>query len=165
MLVLLYFVMIPAIHPERKMRKLLVGFVLLLMTAVAGFSLWLLFHTHRQTIVAEVPEDYLRTADTLRFSTYPINLLRAHADDSVVVVFPTNAESENISVLVYDSTQYERLMGGDHHAAVMENATWLGKLLQKPLVNFSGIPDGSYFARLSSCNYGGFIHVRLKTAK
>gem|GEM_PF-1666665 len=144
-------------------KKLIIVLLSLMVCGVAGFSGWLLLHEDRHTIVAEVPADYLETADTSRFSTYPVDLARFSAKDSVLLIFPSGENGGNVSVLVYDSLQYALLMDGERSAKPMEKATLLGKLRQEPLVNFSGIPDGSYYARLSSCNYGGFIHVKLRT--
>lgn len=147
------------------MRGILFVFVFLIVAAVATVSAWLLLHEDRHTIVAEVPSDYLNTSDTSRFSTYPISLARDNKSDSVLVMFPMKQENDlNVSVLVYDSLQYAELMYGNRSARPLESATRLSRLLQKPLVNLSRLPDGSYFARLSSCNYGGFIHIRLTTS-
>ncbi|TND05078.1 MAG: hypothetical protein FD123_3698 [Bacteroidetes bacterium] len=147
------------------MRVFFTILILLFVAGVASFSAWLLLHDDRRLIKAEVPDDYLDTSDTSRFNTYPISLVRGKKSDSVLVIFPsTGSEGMNVSLLVYDSLQYAILMDGNRTAKPLEAATRLSRILREPLVNLSSLPDGSYFARLSSSNYSGFIHIKLRTS-
>lgn len=145
------------------MNRFLLVFLILLGAGAISAGAWLLLHEDRRIIEAQIPSDVLETADSSRYSTYPVILQRFSKADCVLVVFPPDLD-ENVTMQIYDSAGYENLKNGMRNVAPLEYPLRLGKWMQKPLINLSGQPDGAYYTRLSYCNFGGFIQISLKTA-
>ncbi|MGL4599555.1 MAG: hypothetical protein ACRCYO_18670 [Bacteroidia bacterium] len=120
---------------------------------------WKIFQPERNVIRINIPESYLNNTDTSRFSLYPVAVERKKTDDSILVLFPVS--ERRASLFVYDSLNYQWLMRGDKRARPLLQTQGLRERTGKPTLNLSRLKNGSYFAHLTSCNYGGFFEIQL----
>src|ERR1700751_3225393 len=86
---------------------------LIVLFSVGGIVSWIFLHHERQFLKIEIPESYLETTDTSRFSVQPIVLTRNLPGDSVLIFFPKKEKKSE--VFLYDQLNYNRLLYGDHH--------------------------------------------------
>jgi hypothetical protein len=113
----------------------------------------------------EVPEEYLNTLDSSRYSVQSLLLERTYRDDSLLMIFPeANRKSE---IYLYDRRNYYRLLLGynDVVAIPQENKEILKALLNRPVVNLSGLEPGKYYVHATSCNFGGYFEVEISDEK
>jgi hypothetical protein len=136
-----------------------IGFIILAVLACVGYMVWKIFQPERNVIRINIPESYLNNTDTSRFSLYPIAVSRKKSDDSILVFFPV--VERRASLFVYDSLNYQLLMHGDKRARPLLQPHGLRERTGKPTLNLSRLQNGSYFAHLTSCNYGGFFEIQL----
>jgi hypothetical protein len=126
---------------------------------------WMVFTelTHRERNVQkiEVPESYLETMDTSRYSIQSILLERQNEDDSLIILFPES--NERSVVYLYDQKNYYRMMLGysDFTTIPQENKEILKALFNRPVVNLSGLKEGKYYLHATTCNFGGFFEITI----
>jgi hypothetical protein len=135
------------------------------LSGVGYFAYRVMTDRQRQYQKVEIPESYLEISDTSRFSIQPIELIRIFPDDSVFVFFP---ETESRSQLyLYNEANYNRLLFGDHHGIPMSQpqAEGYAALFGRPVLNFSGYPEGKYYVHVTQCNFGGFIQIAILNEK
>lgn len=109
----------------------------------------------------EVPESYLMTMDTSRYSIQSLVLERKHADDSLLILFPeANRQSD---FYVYDQKNYNRMLLGysDIVAVPQENKDILNARMHRPVVNLSGLQAGKYYLHVTACNFGGYFEIQI----
>lgn len=140
-------------------------FPFLLAFAVLAITAWIVISelTSRQRGVQkiEVPESYLETMDTSRYSIQSILLERKYPDDSLLILFPEgNRESQ---FYVYDQKNYSRLLLGytDVVTVPQENKEILKARLHRPVVNLSGLKAGKYYLHVTECNFGGYFEIEI----
>ena len=146
------------------MNRILLFFMVLLGIGAIDVGAWIMLDEKRRIVEIQIPAEVLETVDTSRYSIYPVMLQRFSEKDCVLVTFPPGLSS-NVSLQLYDSARFERLKSGNRNVAPLSYPLRLGKWMQKPIINLSGQPDGSYYTRLSYCNFGGFIQIQLLTQK
>ena len=113
----------------------------------------------------EVPEEYLSTLDSSRYSVQSILLERTYADDSLLMLFPeANRKSE---IYLYDRRNYYRLLLGYNDVLTIpqENKEILKALFNRPVVNLSGLEPGKYYVHATACNFGGYFEVEISDDK
>ena len=109
----------------------------------------------------EVPESYLMTMDTSRYSIQSLVLERKYADDSLLILFPeANRQSD---FYVYDQKNYNRMLLGysDIVAVPQENKDILNARMHRPVVNLSGLQAGKYYLHVTACNFGGYFEIQI----
>jgi len=146
----------------RKSFPFVVAFIILGITA--WFVLSELFSRQRGVQKIEVPETYLATMDTSRYSIQGILLERKYPDDSLLILFP---ESNNESQFyVYDQKNYYRLLLGytDVVTIPQENKDILKARMHRPVVNLSGLKPGKYYLHVTQCNFGGYFEIEIAEA-
>lgn len=132
------------------------------MLAVAAFFvLSEAFSRQRQVQKIEVPDTYLETMDTSRYSIQSILLERKFSDDSLLILFPEQNRSSDF--YLYDQKNYYRmLLGYDDIVTVpQENREILNARLHRPVVNLSGLPEGKYYLHVTACNFGGYFEIEI----
>ncbi|HTF05839.1 MAG TPA: hypothetical protein VK826_17545 [Bacteroidia bacterium] len=137
----------------------------LVLGLVAWFVLSELFSRERCVQKVEVPESYLETMDTSRYSVQSILLERTYADDSVLMLFPeANRESQ---VYLYDQKNYFRLLLGHSDVVTVpqEHKDILRAVFHRPVVNLSGLKEGKYYLHATACNFGGYFEINISDAK
>lgn len=134
---------------------------LFVLFAAGGYVVWIVFSKERQFQKVEIPEAYLETVDTSRFSVTPLTLIRSLPDDSVLVFFPKQ-ESKS-QVFLYDQVNYNRLLFGDHHGIplFLPDSEGLKAMFGRSVINFSGVPAGKYYMHVTACNFGGFLQLNI----
>jgi hypothetical protein len=143
----------------RKSLPFIVAFAVLALTG--WFVLSELFSRHRSVQKIEVPESYLETMDTSRYSIQGILLERKYKDDSLLILFPQgNRESQ---FYLYDQKNYSRMLLGysDVVTVPQENKEILKARLQRPVVNLSGLNTGKYYLHVTGCNFGGYFEIEI----
>lgn len=143
----------------RKSFPFIVAFIILGITA--WFVLSELFSRQRGVQKIEVPETYLETMDTSRYSIQGILLERQYPDDSLLILFPeSNSESQ---FYVYDQKNYNRLLLGytDVVTIPQENKEILKARMHRPVVNLSGLKAGKYYLHVTKCNFGGYFEIEI----
>lgn len=113
----------------------------------------------------EVPEEYLITLDSSRYSVQSILLERTFSDDSLLLLFPeANRKSE---IYLYDRRNYYRLLLGYNDVLTIpqENKEILKALFNRPVVNLSGLEPGKYYVHATACNFGGYFEVEISDGK
>lgn len=143
----------------RKSFPFLIALVILGITA--WFVLGELFTRQRGVQKIEVPDTYLETMDTSRYSIQSILLERKYADDSLLILFPeANSESK---FYVYDQKNYFRLLLGytDVITIPQENKEILKARMHRPVVNLSGLKAGKYYLHITKCNFGGYFEIEI----
>jgi hypothetical protein len=140
-------------------------FPFLLAFAVLAITGWFVVSelTSRQRGVQkiEVPESYLETMDTSRYSIQGILLERKYIDDSLLILFPeNNSESQ---FYVYDQKNYSRMLLGytDVVTVPQENKEILKARMHRPVVNLSGLKAGKYYLHVTECNFGGYFEIEI----
>lgn len=139
----------------------MVVLLLLIAIGVIAVSAWLLLKRDRQISIFEVPATYIETVDTSRFSVLPFQISRFAKEDSVMVRFPKDALKYGL--FLYDSVQYHRMMSGEHNISPMTQNDLEAQLLGRPQLNLSRLPDGTYYAHLTQCNFQGYFALHLTT--
>lgn len=143
----------------RKSFPFVIAFAVL---AVAGwFAFSELFSRQRGVQKIEVPESYLETMDTSRYSIQGILLDRKYSDDSILILFPDNNRESQF--YVYDQKNYNRLLLGysDVVTVPQENKEILKARMHRPVVNLSGLAAGKYYLHVTECNFGGYFEIEL----
>ncbi|MDQ3111946.1 MAG: hypothetical protein M3R17_18830 [Bacteroidota bacterium] len=145
---------------RRSFFPLFIGIAVLL--SAGGFVMWNLFSPQRQLHKIEIPEAYLETTDTSRFSVTPLTINRTFPDDSVLVFFPKQKSSSHI--YLYDQANYNRLLFGDHHAVPVFLPDYEGMkaMFGRSVLNLSGMPEGKYYVHVTACSFGGFLQFSIK---
>lgn len=113
----------------------------------------------------EVPEEYLNTLDSSRYSVQSLLLERTYHDDSLLMLFPeANRKSE---IYLYDRRNYYRLLLGYNDVVTIpqENKEILRALFNRPVVNLSGLEAGKYYVHATACNFGGYFEVEISDEK
>jgi hypothetical protein len=112
----------------------------------------------------EVPESYLETLDTSRYSIQGILLQRKYPDDSLLILFPENNRESQL--YVYDQKNYSRMLLGytDVITVPQESKDILKARMQRPVVNLSGLPAGKYYLHVTECNFGGYFEIEIADA-
>jgi hypothetical protein len=134
---------------------------LIVLFSVGGIVSWIFLHHERQFLKIEIPESYLETTDTSRFSVQPIILTRSLPNDSVLILFPKKEKQSE--VFLYDQLNYNRLLYGDHHGVpiFVPDAEGLSAMFDRPVINFSGFPSGKYYVHVTACDFGGFLQLNI----
>lgn len=141
------------------------SFPFLLAFIVLGFAAWFvlseLFSRPRSVQKIEVPETYLETMDTSRYSVQSILLEREYPDDSLLILFPE--ENRNSEFYLYDQKNYFRMLLGYHDVVCVpqENKDILSAALHRPVVNLSGLESGKYYLHVTACNFGGYFEIEI----
>lgn len=137
--------------------------------AVFAVAAWFVFAEtlNRQRCVQkiEVPEEYLNTLDSSRYSVQSLLLERTYQDDSLLMLFPeANRKSE---IYLYDRRNYYRLLLGYNDVVTIpqENKEILRALFNRPVVNLSGLEPGKYYVHATACNFGGYFEVEISDEK
>ena len=146
----------------RKSLPFVLAFIVLGITA--WFVLTEVFSRQRGVQKIEVPETYLETMDTSRYSIQSILLERAYPDDSLLILFPeNNSESQ---FYVYDQKNYNRMLLGYHDIVTIpqENKDILKARMHRPVVNLSGLSPGKYSLHVTGCNFGGYFEIEIADA-
>jgi hypothetical protein len=133
----------------------------LILFGAGAFVTWIFLHPERNFKKIEIPESYLATSDTSRFSLQPVQLERENAGDSIMIFFPEGKSGSQ--VFLYDHKNYDRLLYGDHHGAPIPQPYAAGYAAQfgRPVLNLSGFAAGKYYIHVTSCNFGGFFEIQL----
>jgi hypothetical protein len=136
---------------------------------VFAVAAWFVFAEtmNRQRCVQkiEVPEEYLNTLDSSRYSVQSLIVERTYHDDSLLMLFPeANRKSE---IYLYDRRNYYRLLLGYNDVVTIpqENKEILRALFNRPVVNLSGLEAGKYYIHATSCNFGGYFEVEVSDEK
>lgn len=146
----------------RKSFPFIVAFVIL------GIAAWFVISEvmtrPRQVQKIEVPESYLETMDTSRYSIQSILLERQYPDDSLLILFPE--ENRNSEFYLYDQKNYLRMLLGykDFVTVPQENKEILNARMHRPVVNLSGLPEGKYYLHVTACNFGGYFEIEIANA-
>lgn len=141
------------------------SFPFILAFVVLAFIGWYvlseLFSRPRGVRKIEVPESYLETLDTSRYSIQGILLERKFPDDSLLILFPENNRESQF--YVYDQKNYSRMLLGytDVVTVPQENKDILKARMQRPVVNLSGLPAGKYYLHVTECNFGGYFEIEI----
>lgn len=144
------------------------SFPFVLAFAVLALTGWFvvseLFSRQRGVQKIEVPESYLETMDTSRYSIQSILLERKYPDDSLLILFPENNTASQF--YVYDQKNYSRLLLGytDVITVPQENKEILKARLHRPVVNLSGLEAGKYYLHVTECNFGGYFEIEITDA-
>lgn len=138
-----------------------VTIAVLVLLGAGSAAAWLFLDRERHFQKVEIPESYLETTDTSRYSVQPVLLTRNFPDDSILVLFP--AGEERSQVFLYDQANYNRLLYGDHHGIPMSqpNSEGYRAVFGRPVLNMSGFPEGKYYVHVTGCNFGGFFQVEI----
>ncbi len=134
---------------------------IIVLFAAGGYGIWILNSKERQFHKVEIPETYLETTDTSRFSVTPINLKRNFPDDSLLIFFPK--QKIRSQVYLYDQANYQRLLFGDHHGVpvFLPDMEGMKALFGRPVINLSGMPQGKYYVHVTACSFGGFLQLNV----
>lgn len=141
------------------------SFPFILAFIVLGFAAWFVLSEvmsrPRQVQKIEVPDSYLETMDTSRYSIQSILLERQYPDDSLLILFPE--ENRNSEFYLYDQKNYYRMMLGynDFVTIPQENKEILNARMHRPVVNLSGLPEGKYYLHVTACNFGGYFEIEI----
>ncbi len=148
---------------KKDRRFIFIGIVLLL-AVLAGLG-WLLLREKKTVTHIEIPARLLETAEPSKFSIQPVDVVRQQLSDELMVLFPQVKRETRLSL--YDAKGYSQLMTGESNVRpiYLHDAEKLRTIYGRPVINFSALPDGNYFAHLSSCNYGGYFCFRLTSKK
>jgi hypothetical protein len=109
----------------------------------------------------EVPESYLMTMDSSRYSIQSLVLERKYNDDSLLILFPeANRRSD---FYLYDQKNYNRMLLGYSDIVVVpqENKDILDARMHRPVVNLSGLQSGKYYLHVTACNFGGYFEIQI----
>src|SRR5688500_16413407 len=114
-------------------------FPIILAVAVLGVVGWYVYtelnSRPRSVQKIEVPESYLETMDTSRYSIQSLVLQRNYIDDSLLILFPeANRKSE---FYLYDQKNYNRMLLGYSDVVIVpqENKDILNARMHRPVVN------------------------------
>lgn len=148
---------------RRSIIPILLAFIVLL--GVGWYVLSEVFDRERSIQKVEVPEEYLETLDSSRYSIQSILLERVFTDDSILILFPES--NKKSMVYLYDQKNYFRLLLGykDVSTIPQENKDILMAVLNRPVVNLSGLKAGKYYLHATSCNFGGYFEITLSDDK
>ena len=141
------------------------SFPFLLAFFVLGFAAWFVFSEvfarQRGVQKIEVPESYLETMDSSRYSVQSILLERAFPDDSLLILFPE--ENRSSEFYLYDRKNYTRLLLGYHDVVTVpqENREILNAAFHRPVVNLSGLDPGKYYLHVTACIFGGYFEIEI----
>ncbi len=129
--------------------------------AAGSYVSWILFSKERQLQKIEIPESYLGTSDTSRFSVTPVVLNRVSKEDSILVFFPK--QRSRSQVYIYDQANYNRILYGDHHGVpiFLGDLEGLTAIYGRPVINLSGFPSGKYYVHITACDFGGFLQLNI----
>jgi len=140
-------------------------FPVILAFVVLAIAAWFVFSEsmNRERCVQkiEVPEEYLNTLDSSRYSVQSLLLERTYTDDSLLMLFPeANRKSE---IYLYDRRNYYRMLLGYNDVVTIpqENKEILRALFSRPVVNLSGLEPGKYYVHATACNFGGYFEVEI----
>lgn len=145
------------------------SFPFILAFIVLGIAAWFVLSEvlsrPRQVQKIEVPESYLETMDTSRYSIQSILLERQYPDDSLLILFPE--ENRNSEFYLYDQKNYFRMLLGynDIVTVPQENKEILNARMHRPVVNLSGLPEGKYYLHVTACNFGGYFEIEIADAQ
>ncbi|MGL5890942.1 MAG: hypothetical protein ACRC3B_13730 [Bacteroidia bacterium] len=142
---------------------LLIGLAALLVVLV-GLG-WLLLREKLPVTHIEIPAQLLESAEPSQFSVQPVDVVRASPGASVLVFFPP--VKRETRVRLFDERAYTAVMAGSFSAKplYLADAERLRIVHGRPVINFSNLPDGNYYAHLSACNYGGYFCFRVMSKK
>lgn len=134
---------------------------LAVLSVAAWFVLSEIFSRQRSVQKIEVPESYLETMDTSRYSVQSITLERGYPDDSLLVLFPE--ANRNSEFYLYDQKNYNRMLLGysDIVSVPQENKEILDARMHRPVVNLSGLKEGKYYLHVTACNFGGYFEIEI----
>ncbi len=144
---------------RRSILPIFIAFLVLF--SAGGIVSFIFFQRERQFQKIEIPASYLETADTSRFSVTPILLNRNFQDDSLLIFFPKN--ETHAEVFLYDQTNYNRLLFGDHHGTpvFLPDLEGLTAIFGRPVINLSRFPAGKYYVHVKPCDFGGFLQLNV----
>ena len=138
-----------------------VAIAVLVLAGSGAIVSWVFFSRSRELQKIEIPQSYLQTTDTSRFSIQPVLLTRKYFDDSLLLLFPK--ENKNSQLFVYDQNNYDRLLFGDHKAnpRSQRDAEAMHAVFGRSVLNLSSYPAGKYYVHITSCNFGGFFEIEI----
>jgi hypothetical protein len=144
---------------RRSFFPLFIAFIVLL--GAGAFVVWTFYSRERQLHKIEIPEAYLETSDTSRFSVTPLTFQRAFPDDSLLLLFPK--QNNNSQIYLYDQANYTRILYGDHHGVpvFLPDFEGMKALFGRSVINLSGMPAGKYYVHVTACSFGGFLQLDL----
>ncbi|MCU0434010.1 MAG: hypothetical protein MUC87_11190 [Bacteroidia bacterium] len=145
--------------------RIFIGIGLVLLLVVCGWAGWLFLRDKPPVLRVEIPEELVNLSEPSKFDVQPVDLKRNKFGDQLQVFFPAVKRETRVSV--YTEQNYRRLMQetGQVSPLYLTDAEQLRAVHGRPVLNFSNLPDGSYYVHLSSCNYGGYFCFRLVTVK
>lgn len=148
----------------KKDKKFLILGLVVLFAVLGGFG-WLLLREKPPVTHIEIPAKLLESTEPSRFSVQPVDVVRSSSGASVFVFFPP--VKRETRVRLFDEAGYNAVMNESTTAKplYLSDAEQLRIIHGRPVLNFSNLPDGNYYAHLSACNYGGYFCFRLTSKK
>lgn len=138
--------------------------VFFLLLVLGGFG-WLLLQEKPAVKHIEIPVALIENVEPSRYSIQPVDVIRKSTKEQVMVLFPVVKRETRLSL--YNEQSYNLLLAGESSvkSIYLSDAERLRIVHGRPVINFSELSDGNYYAHLSSCNYGGFFCFQLQTIK